>query len=85
VQAARGGRREHVGRRPRVPDDPAEALVALDALCGKWCRWCDAAAPNLPGGLHALLKRAARAVRGVQLAGAGELENLLGDGKKPTP
>lgn len=40
VQATKGERRESIGRRPRVPDEPAEALLELDALCDKLGRWC---------------------------------------------
>jgi hypothetical protein len=77
VQAARGARRPHVGRRPRVPADPAERLLALEALAGKWCRWCDAALADLPGELRQPVDLAVKAVLRVQRA-AGETLHMLG-------
>ncbi len=83
VQALRGERREHVGRRPRVPDDPVERLLALDAAAEKWCRWCDAALPQLPEALHPLVAKTATAVRQLQGAATTELERLrAGQGRR---
>jgi hypothetical protein len=85
VQAARGARRPHVGRRPRVPADPAERLLALGALAGKWCRWCDAALADLPGDVKAPIDLAVKAVRRVQRAVGEELHKLGGTRRTPRP
>ena len=37
------GRRDHVGKQPTVPADPAERLHALAAVCVRWERFCVAA------------------------------------------
>ena len=76
VQALRGERREHVGRRPRVPDDPVERLLTLDMLADKWCRWCDAARSQLPESLHPLVMKATGSVRQLQGAATTELERF---------
>ncbi len=73
VQAARGGRRPHVGRRQDVPADPTELLLALDALADKWVRWCDRAKPRLRGKLRARIDRATKAVNLVREAVAERL------------
>src|SRR5262249_26247418 len=70
VQAERGERRPNVGRKPTVPDDPRECLIALDAQADKWCRWCDASRPLLPAELGDDLLKAVKAVRKVQAAAA---------------
>lgn len=76
VQALHGERRAHVGRKPRVPDDPVELLLALDAAAEKWCRWNDAALAELPAALHPLVKKATDAVRQLQGAATVELERV---------
>jgi hypothetical protein len=68
AQATKGERRGHVGRKPRVPDDPKERLLALDALAEKWCRWCAAAGDGLPKEVKALVSLATTAVLEVQNA-----------------
>ena len=58
-------RRPDVGKRPRLPADPAGRLVALEGLCLRWTRWCEAALPGLRGDLRAAVRRATRAVGAV--------------------
>jgi hypothetical protein len=60
VQADRRQRRPHVGRKPRVPADPTEPLLALDALGDKFMRWCEVAQADLPAGLRPLVERRPR-------------------------
>lgn len=64
VQAANGGRRPGVGRRPAVPAAGAEFLCALDALCDKWERWCQTAVAGnaIPAELDDVIRRATAAV-----------------------
>jgi hypothetical protein len=61
-------RRPDVGRKPRVPDDPAQIRLVLEGLCLKWRRWCVAAQPRLPEELCELVKKATRAVAAVKEA-----------------
>jgi hypothetical protein len=72
VQARRGNRRPYVGRKPRIPTALKEKLVALDALCERWRRWCIAA--KLPESLQAEIHEAVKAVVRVQEMVAEELK-----------
>lgn len=56
------GRREHVGKRPHIPDDQQELLNAIVSLCEKWVRFSAGAKPKLSGGLKSAVKRATEAV-----------------------
>jgi hypothetical protein len=71
------GRRRWAGRKPKVPQDVAEALMQLDSLCLKWTRWytqiaegaegdSPVALADLPDAVAKPLARATRAVRQVQ-------------------
>ena len=82
VQAARGQRRPHVGRRPALPAGAAERLAALDALCVKWIRWCAEALPGLPPELQEHLQKATQAVHRVQKAAAAQLGSASGKGPR---
>jgi hypothetical protein len=73
VQAHRRQRRPHVGRKPRVPADPTERLLALDAVSEKFVRWCELAQADLPAGMRPLIDKATRAVSRVRRAVAKEL------------
>jgi hypothetical protein len=66
AQGLRGSRRPHVGRRPQLPNDETELVMALEALCLRWRRWTEAARPRLPVHLHKPLDAAAKAVRRLQ-------------------
>ena len=61
-------RRPEVGRKPRVPDDPAQIRLVLEGLCLKWRRWCEAAQPRLPEEMRELVKKATRAIAAVKEA-----------------
>lgn len=64
VQAVRPrGRRRHVGRRPHLPDDPLQRMIALDALCDKWLRWVEEAGAELPKDVQSHLAPATGAMR----------------------
>jgi hypothetical protein len=66
-------RRPHVGRKPRVPDDPVERLVLFDALAEKWLRLSTDARLDGTGELWRLVDKASKAVKRVREAIAVEL------------
>jgi hypothetical protein len=76
VTRERFGWRRHGGRRPYVPEEPGERLVYLDILCVKYCRWCEAAQPELPPDLHAQVATAIKGVRRVQEAATKALRGV---------
>jgi hypothetical protein len=78
IQGLAGGRRTAVGRRPRVPDDPRERLMALDALTTKWTRWADAALPSLPARLRKHVREAKGALERLNDAVPDAVSRLKG-------
>jgi hypothetical protein len=67
------GRREHVGKRPQVPEGRSELLTSLLALCEKWRRFGTAAGPSLPAHLDGAVGRATKAVERVRAIATAEL------------
>lgn len=76
IQADKGRRRAAVGRKPWVPSDAVERLLALDAIGEKWCRWCDAARGGLPAGLLDLIDKSTATIRELQQAAAKQIQQL---------
>lgn len=74
IQAAHGRRRPDAGRRPGVPRDETERLLAIDALCAKWIRY-EAACDKLPKSLAQPMSKVTSAVRRVQAAIAAKLKS----------
>lgn len=72
IQAV-NGRREHVGKRPHIPDGNRELLNAVVALCGKWVRFCSGAEARLSDDMLAAVERATKAVEKVKQAADAEL------------
>jgi hypothetical protein len=62
------GRKAGVGRNPKVPDDPVELLIALEGLCLKWSRWCEAGKKKLPAEVKQCVETATTAVKEVEAA-----------------
>lgn len=67
------GRREHVGKRPHIPDGNRELLNAVVALCEKWQRFCSEAKARLSDDMLATAERATKAVAKVKQAADAEL------------
>jgi hypothetical protein len=67
------GRREHVGKRPQVPEGRSELLTSLLALCEKWRRFGTAAGPSLPAHLSGAVGQATKAVERVRAIATAEL------------
>lgn len=67
------GRREHVGKRPTIPDGQPELLNSLVALCDKWERFCAGAVVTLSSEVKAAVDRATKAVLKVKNAAIDEL------------
>jgi len=84
IQAAKGKRRPHVGRKPRMPADPVEALLTLDALCLKFNGWCDLVLGILPRKVHAPVKAATKAIEEVRSVVAEQLPKVSGKGQEKT-
>jgi hypothetical protein len=81
VQAL-NGRREHVGKRPQLPDGRPELLNALIALCEKWQRFGAEAGPRLSDNLKVAVGLASKAVKRVKTVAAAELvPDATGDEK----
>ena len=72
IQAVKG-RREHVGKRPHIPDVSRELLTAVVALCDKWGRFCAGAGTRLSDDILAAVERATKAVEKVKQAADAEL------------
>jgi hypothetical protein len=72
VQAV-NGRREHVGKRPHVPNGRPELLNALIAQCEKWTRFCVEARPSLSDNLMVATDLASKAVKRVKMIAVSEL------------
>ena len=70
------GRRDHVGKRPAVPENRSELLNTLVAVCVKWERFCAAAAESVPDELKNAVDRATKAVGKVKRV-AGEMTPLV--------
>jgi hypothetical protein len=68
AQVARKGRRPGAGRKPVVPDDPDQRLVALEGLALKWLRWTAIALDRLPADVSRLVREADAAVNAVKAA-----------------
>src|SRR5579871_422937 len=77
IQALKGGRRPYVGRKPRVPSDGKQRLLALQALAEKFCRFCVAARNDLPGELQPLVTKATSSLQTIQKRVDHHLLNLL--------
>lgn len=69
----RRDRRAHVGKKPKVPKNPLEALLVLQGLCLKFNRWCDAVLGTLPRKVQRPTRKADQAVR---LAGRAASERI---------
>ena len=80
IQAAKGERRPNVGRKPKVPDDPVECLITLQALCAKFNAWCAAVLGRLPEKVQLPVNEATEAVEKVRAAVAGHLPKAGGRG-----
>lgn len=61
-------RRPQVGRKPHVPEDEAELLIALEGLCLKWSNWCQAAEKQLKAQVKLCVATATTAVKEVEQA-----------------
>jgi hypothetical protein len=72
IQAV-NGRREHVGKRPTIPDGDQELLNAVVALCEKWVRFCAGAEERFSDEMNAAMGRATKAVQAVKRAADAEL------------
>ena len=59
---AKFGRRNRVGRKPKVPEDPKELVTKLRMLCDKWIYFCKLAEVECRGKLAAAVKNATAAV-----------------------
>jgi hypothetical protein len=73
IQAV-NGRREHVGKRPTIPDGNDELLNAVIALCEKWVRFCAGAEERFTEEMNAAVERATKSVRAVKRAADAELK-----------
>jgi hypothetical protein len=73
VQAANGGRRGHVGKRPSVTTSEPELLAALHALCDTWTRWCADAAGSIPNEVKEAVEEAAAAIETLKTKVAAKL------------
>jgi hypothetical protein len=74
AQSVRGIRRGHVGRNPKIPSDPIERLLALDALAAKFMKWCSLAGADLPDDLQPSIGKATASLAKVQEAIAKALQ-----------
>lgn len=72
IQAV-NGRREHVGKRPSIPDGDRELLNAVVALCEKWVRFCAGAQERFSDEMNPAVERATKAVQAVKRAADAEL------------
>lgn len=69
IQAV-NGRRDGVGKRPKIPGPRRQKMASLVGLCVKWERWCAAAGAGLPDEIDEVLADALAAVGRVR--GAAE-------------
>jgi hypothetical protein len=74
---ARKGRRPDVGKKPTIPDDPLDVLLALQGLCIKFNRWCDEALDTLSGKVKKLTREANDAVKNAGEAVSERIKKLL--------
>ena len=86
IQAAKAAegksRSQGSGRKPKVPDDPMEALIALQALCKKFNNWCEVALGQLPQDVQLPVKRATRVMAELLTAVGGHLPDVQQPGNE---
>jgi hypothetical protein len=68
IQAKGGKRRSSAGRKPQIPNDPAERLLTLDGHGERWLRFASEARSDLPDDIQAPLAKAIKALRKVHIA-----------------
>ena len=75
---AKFGRRNRVGRKPEVPEDPKELVTKLRMLCDKWIYFCKLAEVECRGKLAAAVKNATATVGEVKVQADKSLTRLRG-------
>jgi uncharacterized protein (DUF433 family) len=75
---AKFGRRAHVGRKPKVPENPQELMTKLRMLCDKWINFCKLAEAECQGKLAASVKNATASIHEVKELADKSLTRLRG-------
>ncbi len=72
----RFGRRRHGGKTPYDAKNPMQAILWLEQMCEKWCRWCDANRPYFSDQMKRRIDAAKATLTSVQDLAAAHLTRL---------